>query len=601
MAVNSYRDDEQLSHTSRKKILQRLLKYLLVYKGAVCGVLLIMAVTIGISLINPLLIEEALDHYVAESDMDGLVKLGAAALLINIVFVILVKLRMYIMSVISNKILLVIRQDLYEHIQTLSFSFFDSRPTGKILARIIGDVNALKDVFVNSVTTLIPEFITVLSVVGIMVAKDVRLAAASLCTIPLMAAGVWMVQKATHSRWQLYRKKSSNLSAYVHEDLAGMSVVRSFSAQGETKETFAGLADDCRDAFQDACRYGDLFGPIVDFCWGIGAMMLYLAGIRVLGVERVSIGMLVAFGSYINMFWNPVMNLSNFYNSLITNLTAAERIFDILDTKPDIVDREGVSDLPPIRGSVEFSHVSFTYDKGTPAETKVLSDVSFRVKPGETIALVGPTGAGKTTIVNLISRFYDIEDGVISVDGYDLTKVSMESFRRQMGVMTQDNFIFHGTIRDNILYGRLDATEDEMIAAAKAVHAHDFIMDMEHGYDTELKEHGAGLSIGQRQLIAFARTMISMPKILILDEATSSIDTHTELLVQEGIEALLSGRTSFVIAHRLSTIQNADRIFVIDKGGIMEEGSPKELMEKKGIYYKLYHAQFAGIDAAACH
>jgi len=387
----------------------------------------------------------------------------------------------------------------------------------------------------------------------------------------------------------------------VHEDLAGMSVVRSFSAQGETKETFAGLADDCRDAFQDACRYGDLFGPIVDFCWGIGAMMLYLAGIRVLGVERVSIGMLVAFGSYINMFWNPIMNLSNFYNSLITNLTAAERIFDILDTKPDIVDREGVSDLPPIRGSVEFSHVSFTYDKGTPAETKVLSDVSFRVKPGETIALVGPTGAGKTTIVNLISRFYDIEDGVISVDGYDLTKVSMESFRRQMGVMTQDNFIFHGTIRDNILYGRLDATEDEMIAAAKAVHAHDFIMDMEHGYDTELKEHGAGLSIGQRQLIAFARTMISMPKILILDEATSSIDTHTELLVQEGIEALLSGRTSFVIAHRLSTIQNADRIFVIDKGGIMEEGSPKELMEKKGIYYKLYHAQFAGIDAAAGH
>ncbi len=387
----------------------------------------------------------------------------------------------------------------------------------------------------------------------------------------------------------------------MHEDLAGMSVVRSFSAQGETKETFAGLADDCRDAFQDACRYGDLFGPIVDFCWGIGAMMLYLAGIRVLGVERVSIGMLVAFGSYINMFWNPIMNLSNFYNSLITNLTAAERIFDILDTKPDIVDREGVSDLPPIRGSVEFSHVSFTYDKGTPAETKVLSDVSFRVKPGETIALVGPTGAGKTTIVNLISRFYDIEDGVISVDGYDLTKVSMESFRRQMGVMTQDNFIFHGTIRDNILYGRLDATEDEMIAAAKAVHAHDFIMDMEHGYDTELKEHGAGLSIGQRQLIAFARTMISMPKILILDEATSSIDTHTELLVQEGIEALLSGRTSFVIAHRLSTIQNADRIFVIDKGGIMEEGSPKELMEKKGIYYKLYHAQFAGIDAAAGH
>ena len=252
-------------------------------------------------------------------------------------------------------------------------------------------------------------------------------------------------------------------------------------------------------------------------------------------------------------------------------------------------------ELPDIQGKVEFSHVSFTYDKGTAAETRVLSDVSFTVQPGETIALVGPTGAGKTTIVNLVSRFYDIEEGVISIDGYDLTKVSMHSLRRQMGVMTQDNFIFHGTVRENILYGKLDATEEEVIAAAKAVNAHDFIMKLEKGYDTELREHGAGLSIGQRQLIAFARTMVSMPKILILDEATSSIDTHTELLVQKGIEALLAGRTSFVIAHRLSTIQNADRIFVIAEGGILEQGSPAELMEKKGAYYKLYMQQFADV------
>mgnify|MGYP000951133495 FL=1 len=278
---------------------------------------------------------------------------------------------------------------------------------------------------------------------------------------------------------------------------------------------------------------------------------------------------------------------------MVTNLTAAERIFDILDTEPDITDAKDVEELPEVKGEVTFSHVGFTYDRGTPAETKVLEDVNFVVKPGETIALVGPTGAGKTTIVNLISRFYDIEQGKILIDGYDLTKVSMNSLRRQMGVMTQDNFIFHGTVKDNILYGKLDATDEEVIAAAKAVNAHDFIMKMEKGYDTELKEHGAGLSIGQRQLIAFARTMVSMPKILILDEATSSIDTHTEILVQRGIEALLAGRTSFVIAHRLSTIQNADRIFVIDKGGILEQGSPAELMEKKGAYYKLYMAQFA--------
>ena len=596
MAVNSYREDEFMENTDKKKILRRLFSYLLEYKGILIAVLICMGITVAISLVNPLLIEEAIDHYIAQKDFAGLMKLGLFALVLNIIFIVMVKIRMYVMAVVSNKILMKIRKDLYEHIQTLSFSFFDSRPTGKILARIVGDVNSLKDVLVNMITTLIPEFITVFGVVIIMLVKDWRLALASLSTIPAMIAGIWLVQSASHKRWQIFRKKGSNLNAYVHEDIAGMNVVQSFGAEGETQEIFEGLADEHRDSFVDAVTYADMFGPVVDFCWGIGAMMLYLVGIRFLGFEKISIGLLVAFGTYINMFWNPIMNLSNFYNNLVTNLTAAERIFDILDTEADIVDAKDVEMLPEIEGNVEFSHVSFTYDKGTPAETKVLEDVSFQVKPGETIALVGPTGAGKTTIVNLISRFYDIESGTITVDGYDLTKVSIESLRQQMGVMTQDNFIFHGTVRDNILYGKLDATEEEMVAAAKAVNAHEFIMKMEKGYDTELKEHGAGLSIGQRQLIAFARTMVSMPKILILDEATSSIDTHTEIMVQKGIEALLSGRTSFVIAHRLSTIQNADRIFVIDKGGILEQGSPAELMRRKGAYYNLYMAQFAGLQ-----
>lgn len=596
MAVNSYREDEYMENTDKKKILRRLFSYMLEYKGILIAVLICMGITVAISLVNPLLIEEAIDHYIAQSDFKGLMKLGLFALILNIIFIVMVKIRMYVMALVSNKILMSIRNDLYEHIQTLSFSFFDSRPTGKILARIIGDVNSLKDVLVNMITTLIPEFVTVVGVVVIMMVKDYRLALASLSTIPLMIAGIWFVQTASHKRWQIFRKKGSNLNAYIHEDIAGMNVVQSFGAEEETQEIFEGLADEHRDSFRDAVVYADLFGPVVDFCWGIGAMMLYLVGVRFLGFEQVSVGLLVAFGTYINMFWNPIMNLSNFYNNLVTNLTAAERIFDILDTTADITDANDVQELPEIKGNVEFSHVSFTYDKGTPAETKVLKDVSFQVQPGETIALVGPTGAGKTTIVNLISRFYDIESGKILIDGYDLTKVSIESLRQQMGVMTQDNFIFHGTVRDNILYGKLDATEEEMIAAAKAVNAHAFIMKMEKGYDTELKEHGAGLSIGQRQLIAFARTMVSMPKILILDEATSSIDTHTELLVQKGIEALLSGRTSFVIAHRLSTIQNADRIFVIDQGGILEQGSPAELMQKKGAYYNLYMAQFAGLQ-----
>ncbi len=555
-----------------------------------------MLITVGISLINPLMIETAIDVYIAGRDLRGLARLAALAAVLNLIFIIMVKVRMFVMAKISNQILLDIRQELYEHIQTLSFSFFDSRPTGKILARIIGDVNSLKNVLVNAVTTLIPDFITICGVVVIMVVKDWRLALASLSSIPLMAASIWLIQKYSHESWQIFRKKGSNLNAYVHEGIAGMNVVQSFHAQEETQDIFAGLVKEHEQAFIRSARVADLFGSSVDFCWGIGAMILYWVGIQMIGAEYVSVGLLVAFGTYINMFWNPVMNLSNFYNQVITNLTAAERIFDILDTEPDIFDSEKVQELPELEGRVEFEKVSFTYDEGTPAETKVLEDVSFQIEPGETIALVGPTGAGKTTIVNLISRFYEIQQGRILVDGYDIRQVSLESLRRQMGVMTQENFIFQGTVRENILYGNMDATEEELVAAAKAVNAHEFILKMEQGYDTVLKERGAGLSIGQRQLIAFARTMVSMPKILILDEATSSIDTHTELLVQQGIEALLKGRTSFVIAHRLSTIQKADRIFVIDQGGILEQGSPAELMKKKGHYYQLYMAQFKGIE-----
>ena len=593
MAVNSFREDEQMKNTQKKQIILRLFSYMNKYKLAVFGVLCCMGVTVAIKLINPLLIETAIDDHVAENDMKGLMLIGLIAVIINVLYFILIKVRMYTMSVISNKILFDIRQELYEHIQKLSFKFFDSRPTGKILARIIGDVNSLKEVLTNAVTTLIPDFITVVGVVIIMAVKDWKLTIAALCSLPFMVAGVFFIQSTGHKRWQIHRKKTSNLNAYVHEEIAGMSVVQSFSAEDETYDVLCDLTDQNRDSFINACARSDMFGPTVDFCWGIGTMMLYLVGVKFIGAPKVSVGLLMAFGTYINMFWNPIMNLSNFYNQVVTNLSAAERIFDIMDTKPDIASENDAVELPPIKGEVKFEDVSFIYDKGTPAETRVLENVSFTIKPGETIALVGPTGAGKTTIVNLISRFYDIDSGKIFIDGYDLTEVSLESLRRQMGIMTQDNFIFHGTVRDNIMYGKLDASEEEMIAAAKAVNAHDFIMKLENGYDTVLKEKGAGLSIGQRQLIAFARTMISDPKILILDEATSSIDTHTEILVQKGIEALLKGRTSFVIAHRLSTIQNADRIFVINGGGIMEQGTPKQLLEKKGAYYDLYMAAFA--------
>ena len=502
--------------------------------------------------------------------------------------VIAIKIRMYVMARVCNNILVTIRQELYTHIQTLDFHFFDSRPTGKILARIIGDINSLKDVLSNCVTTLIPDFITICAVAVIMFVKNPILAAASLISTPVMAVCLWLIQVYSHKRWQIHRKKASNLNAFVHEDFSGMRIIQSFHAEDETRQTFHELVKEHHDSFISAVRLNDAFGSVIDFCWGIGTVMLYFTGIIILGTDKVSIGTFIAFGTYISMFWHPIMNLSNFYTQLITNISGAERVFEIMDTPAGIKDMPDVTEIPPITGEVRFDHVTFSYD----GSVNVLDDVSFRIAPGETIALVGPTGAGKTTIVNLISRFYDVQKGNVSVDGFDVKKVSIESLRAQMGIMTQDNFLFSGTIGDNIRYGKLDASEDEIIRAAKAVNAHDFIMKLEKGYDTELSERGGGLSAGQKQLLAFARTMVSDPKILILDEATSSIDTKTELLVQSGIENLLKGRTSFVVAHRLSTIQKADRIFYIDNGKILEQGSPAELMNQKGYYYRLYMAQF---------
>lgn len=591
MPINSFKDDEQSVETGKMNTLRRLLSYLLHYKKEIVYVLIIMTFCLAVSLMNPLIMETAIDSYISVGDADGLFRLIVFALGLNILMVAAIKLRMYIMAKVCNKILVTIRQELYTHIQTLDFQFFDSRPTGKILARIIGDINSLKDVLSNFITTLIPDFITVCAVAAIMFLKNPALAAASLISTPVMAGCLWLIQVYSHKRWQLHRKKSSNLNAFVHEDFSGIRIIQSFHAENETKQTFYGLVKEHRDSFISAVRLNDAFGSVIDFCWGVGTVMLYFTGIMILGTDKVSIGTFIAFGTYISMFWQPIMNLSNFYTQLITNISGAERVFEILDTKAVIADEDSVSNIPSIKGAVHFDHVTFSYD-GT---VNILDDVSFTIIPGETIALVGPTGAGKTTIVNLISRFYDIQKGNIFIDGFDVKKISIESLRSQMGIMTQDNFLFSGTVKDNIRYGKLDAPDEEIIQAAKAVNAHEFIMKLKKGYDTMLSERGGGLSAGQKQLLAFARTMVSMPKILILDEATSSIDTQTELLVQSGIDVLLKGRTSFVVAHRLSTIQKADRIFYIDKGCILEEGTPEGLMQKKGHYYNLYMSQFSSL------
>lgn len=584
MSFNSYKDDEQSTKRSKVQTLKRLLAYLFVYKWQITVVLLVMGYGVTVRLLNPLIIESAIDDYIGQNDFRGLYRLLVAALILNLTLVVTVKLRMYIMAKVCNRILLTIRQELYTHIQKLDFAFFDSRPTGKILSRIIGDINSLKDVLSNCVTTLVPDGLKVIAVIVIMVCKNPALAFASLLTLPLMAAATFYIEYRAHPRWQVFRKKSANLNAFIHEDMAGIRIIQSFHAEKETEDTFDELLKEHRTAFFDAVRMSDAFGSVIDFSWGLGCIFLYFTGIVILGVDAVSVGTFIAFGTYLNMFWQPIHNISNFYNQLVTNIAGAERIFEILDTEPGIADGGAAVQMPEIAGEVVFDHVDFSYD----GKVKVLDDVSFTIKPGETIALVGPTGAGKTTIVNLISRFYEVTGGAVKIDGCDVREVTLESLRRQMGIMTQDNFLFSGTIRENIRYGRLDATDEEIEAAARAVNAHDFIMKLEKGYETELSERGGGLSVGQKQLLAFARTMVSDPKILILDEATSSIDTKTELLVQEGIEHLLAGRTSFVIAHRLSTIRKADRIFVVDDGKILEEGNAEELMARKGLYYQLY-------------
>ena len=586
--MNSFKQDEQLVKKSNFETMPRLFKYLLNYKGKIAGVFACMAVGTTVDLINPLLCERAIDRYIMKAQIPGLVRIIILSAVINILAVLAMKIRMILMAKTSNKVIQNLRQELYNHIQSLDLAFFDSRPSGKILARIIGDTNSLKDIIENAVTTLIPNMVTVVAVMVIMFVKNWRLTLASLCTLPLLIGGVILISSMAEKHWKAKRQKSSNMNAFINEDLSGIKVIQSFRAEDETDKTFQQLVWADRSEFIKAVRWCDAFGSWIDICWGVGTLMMYYVGVKVLGIENVSIGTYIAFGTYIGMFWQPIMNLSNFYNQFVNAASGAERIFEIIDTKANVKSAVDAPKMPMIKGNVQFKNVTFGYEENV----KVLKNVDFDVKSGETIALVGPTGAGKSTVVNLVSRFYDVDDGCILIDGTDIRSVQLDSLRTQMGIMTQDNYIFSGTIRENIMYGKLDASEEEMIAASKAVHADDFIRNLKDGYDTKLTARGGELSNGQRQLVAFARTMLSNPKILILDEATSSIDTKTEILVQAGIASMLKGRTSFVIAHRLSTIQNADRIFVIDKGGILESGTPAELMEKKGAYYNLRQAQF---------
>lgn len=594
MARNMVKQDEDLRRMSNFVILKRLFKYLKKHKFRVFLVIMILIFEMIVSLINPVLMKTAIDKNIRNGDIKGLLIIGLLMVSLNFMAMMASKVRIVKMASVTNDILVTIRHELYSHIQKLSFSFFDSRPVGKILARVIGDVNSLQDLFNNSVTNFIPQILTVVCVGAMMFYLNSKLALASMTLLPLLVIGLFSIETLSRRRWQNFRRKRSTFNAYTHEDFSGIKVVQEFANEDKTSSIFFELVKDMMGSFVHAVKLNDLFWPMVDASYGLGAVILYYFSAKLIG-SGLTIGTIIAFTMYIGMFWRPILDISNFYNSLVMSFASAERIFEIMDIEPDIVDIKNAIKMPKIKGAVEFKNVTFSYDDGN----VVLDNVSFKVNPGEIVALVGPTGAGKTTIVNLISRFYDPSKGAVLIDGKDIKHVELESLRSQMGIMLQDTFLFSATIKENIRYGKLDATDEEIIAAAKAVNAHDFIMKMEKGYDTEVNERGSRLSVGQRQLISFARALLANPRILILDEATSNIDTQTERLVQRGIKRLLTGRTSFVIAHRLSTIRDADRIMVVDGGRIVEVGTHDELMNLRGLYYDLYMSQYRFLSEGA--
>lgn len=576
-----------------KRLIPRLLAYLKPYMKSTLLAISLMIITMFCNIMSPYLLKIAIDTYIASKNMQGLLMIGALMLITSLLMWFLSSKYTIMIARITNEILINIRHELYSHIQTLSFTFFDNRPVGKILARVIGDVNALQDLFTQTIQSLIPELLTLICVTIFMFLLNVKLALACLIILPILLAAIFFVETFSRKRWAIYRETRSSLNGYTHESFSGMQLIQGFAGESYIFNAFSKHVENLSNHFIHAVRLNDLFWPLVDLSWGAGNLIIFYLGYHMVVSGEIQIGVLVAFCMYVGMFWRPIMNLSTFYNTLITNLSAAERIFDILDIQSDISNINEITGqilpaLPSIDGKVTFDHVSFAYDD----HSKILEDVSFTIQPGQRVALVGETGAGKTTIVSLISRFYDPTLGRILIDDYDIRQVNLESLRSQMGIMLQDTFLFSTTIMENIRYGRLDATDEEVIDAAKAVNADGFIRQMAKGYETEVNERGSRLSLGQRQLISFARALLANPHILILDEATSNIDTQTEILVQEGIEKLLKGRTSFVIAHRLSTIRDCDLIMVVSDQGISECGSHEDLLKQKGSYYELYMAQY---------
>lgn len=592
MARNKFDVDEELETAFSSAHLKRILVYVKPYQKSIYLTLVVILLANIATMVGPYLTKVVIDDTIPNKDLTQLFWIAIIFIASVVITGLCMRYRIKSITLIGQDILKDMRTAIFGHLQKLPFSYFDSRPHGKILIRVVNYINMLSDLLSNGLINLISDILSVLVTLGFMLMIDPTLTLYSLALIPVLFVLVMVIKTAQRKAYQVLSNKQSNMNAYIHESIAGIKVTQSFSREEENFEIFTEVSNEYRTSWMKAIKIQFLLWPGVQNIAVMTTCLIYFVGIKGYGVD-VSTGTLIAFIGYVGNFWNPVINIGNFYNSLITATTYLERIFETMDVEPDIKDLPNAKKMPQIVGNVDFKDVYFRYEEGH----DILKGINFHVDAGESIALVGPTGAGKTTIINLLSRFYDINSGEILVDGENIQGVTLRSLREQMGVMLQDTFIFSGTIIENIRYGKLDATEAEVIAAAKVVRAHDFISGLKDGYYTEVKERGSTLSAGQRQLISFARALLADPKILILDEATSSIDTQTEILLQEGLEKLLEGRTSFIIAHRLSTIKNSSRIFYIDNGKIQESGSHDELMAQHGYYYNLYQSQFDMLQA----